>query len=659
MHEISDQKSYLYVTTPLDEDSDNRAFVLENVQGHEQISTLFHYHLQLKAANKTINTNDMIGKTVTVHIHMSNDQTRYINGVVTSFVQSEFTGNLTSYQAEIRPYFWLLTLTQNCKIFQEQTVPEIITTVLNEYDFIHLKNNLNNDYVVRDYCVQYQESSYNFITRLMEDEGIYYYFKHTQDQHELLLMDSIDSHDLCSGADTVQVASNSFDVTNDCLIRSCNFTHQMIPNQYTLKCNDYRNPELPLEETINAKTSGDLNIFSFEAERAQESKDVKQAALSRMEAFEVNEKILTGESFCRGFSAGYKFSITNHHRSDMNKEYVINQLSIHANQSQYLNTFSAFPADIPFRCQLTAVKPKVYGTQTATVVGESDSEIFTDEMGRVKVQFHWDREGKNDENCSCWIRVAQMWAGNGWGSLFIPRIGHEVLVDFIQGNPDIPVIIGSLYNGNNHPPYDLPNNKTISAIKSDSSKGSGGYNEISFDDKKDNEIFRIHSQKDTDITTLNNKSENVGNDDTYYVKNNRTKSVDGEETESIGKDKYITIGKDNFITIEKNLDESIKEDMDLSIGKNASVSIGGDYSIDITKNCFVNIEKQTNVEIKKELEINASNMISINGNKELVIKIGSAKITVKKDGTVIFQCKDFKIKSSGDISMKANNIKAN
>jgi type VI secretion system secreted protein VgrG len=648
MNVISDQNLYLFLSTPIDEGDENRAFILQHLHGQEKISSLFHYHLQLDSTMKSIHAKDILEKSVTVTIKLSNGNYRYINGIVSSFVQSGSSEGVTSYHAEIRPFFWMLTLTQHCKIFQKQSVPEIIDCVLRDYN-IDVINNINRDYEVRDYCVQYQESDYHFLARLMEDEGIFYCFKHAKDKHELILMDSTDTYEHCIGYEKIQLSSNAHDVHSEGLISECHFIYQVIPDDYTIKSADYRNPDLPLEETTQSKTSGNRSYYSFETERSLDSNFLKQASLDRMEAFEVNEKILTGKGFTKGFVSGFKFSLTNHHQSEFNQDYIINQLSISATQSEYENSFTAFPANIPFRPPKITEKPRIYGTQTATVVGEKGSEIYRDEMGRIKVQFHWDREGKGDENSSCWIRVAQPWAGIGYGTSYTPRVSHEVLIVFDQGDPDLPVVIGCLYNGKNHHPYS--DEKTISGIKSDSSKGSGGYCEISIDDQKDNEHVYIRSEKNTTIETQNNKNERIGNNETHYVEKDRKKTVKGEESESIGKDKSTSI-TDNYF-------ESVGKNKEMETGKDFSVSTGGNFIIDVAKEMIVNIKKKLDTKINNKVVIKVSDSISLTGDKELVIKIGSASVTIKKDGTIDIKCKDFNIKSSGNISMKANKIAAN
>jgi type VI secretion system secreted protein VgrG len=407
----------------------------------------------------------------------------------------------------------------------------------------------------------------------------------------------------------------------------------------------------------------------------------------RIQAEEARITRVTGSGNCRSFASGYRFKLTDHLREDMNIDYVLLSVSHVANQGiggsedtggkggTYSNSFTCIPHNVPLRPSLNTPKPIIAGTQTAIVVGPAGEEIYTDQHGRIKVQFHWDREGKNDENSSCWIRVSQLWAGAGWGAMWIPRIGHEVIVEFVEGDPDRPIITGRVYHGNNTPPYPLPDEKTKSTIKSDSSKGGGGSNEIRFEDKKGEEEIYIHGQKDETIVIENDKNQQIGHDETLSVGNDREKSVGNNQNESIGVNKSISVGENHTesigenanINIGENFTTSIGNNLTLTVGKNASESIGEkmdttigkEMSIQVGKDSTTQIGENMAVSVGKKLNIQAKDQINIFSDKQIVLKAGSASIALKKNGDIIIKGGKVSVKASGDIIMKGSKIKEN
>jgi type VI secretion system secreted protein VgrG len=388
-------------------------------------------------------------------------------------------------------------------------------------------------------------------------------------------------------------------------------------------------------------------------------------------------------------------------RDDMNdKSYVLMEVSHTATSNAagtgsedvatYSNRFFCIPHETPFRPPRTTAKPVVEGIQTAVVVGPSGEEIYTDKYGRVKVQFHWDREGKKDENSSCWIRVSQVWAGAGWGGMFIPRIGQEVIVEFLEGDPDRPIITGRVYNANQTPPYALPAEKTKSTIKSNSSLGGGGFNEFRIEDKKGNEEIFLHGQKDWTIAILNDKNQTVGHDETMMVVNNRTRTVGVNQTETIGANMSITVGKNKIETVMINDSETIGVAKELTIGgayqvsvgaamnetvggikaeevgahktvlvaENANEDIGGSMTVSVGKDFTEKIGGKHTEQVSKEYILKAKK-IQITADDEIVIKTGSSEITMKKNGDITITGGKINVKSSGDIIMKGSSIKEN
>jgi type VI secretion system secreted protein VgrG len=318
----------------------------------------------------------------------------------------------------------------------------------------------------------------------------------------------------------------------------------------------------------------------------------------RLAAHELPAKLLKGEGHCRAFCAGYTFTLTEHDRADMNDTYVLQWVSLSATQSHYANAFVAFPATVPFRPPRLTPKPRLTGAQTAVVVGKSGEEIWTDQYGRVKVQFHWDQAGHNDENSSCWVRVAQAWAGQGWGTLFIPRVGQEVVVSFLDGDPDCPLVTGTVYNAQQTVPYTLPDEQTKSTLKTNSSKGGGGFNELRFEDKKDAEEIFVHAQKDFNVTVQHDATTEVHNDATTTIKQNRTVTIQeandklvvakgdrivqvntGNETHEVKGTRSVTVTGDETHTNQANFTQEVTGNCTWKISGNLTLDVQGNVTI--------------------------------------------------------------------------------
>ncbi|MDY6992959.1 MAG: type VI secretion system tip protein TssI/VgrG, partial [Pseudomonadota bacterium] len=423
--------------------------LFKSLQGEEQLSKPFHFNLELLSQVDDLKFSQIIGQNLGITIQFPEDNQRYIHGMVSRFIQAGSDARFTIYHAELRPWLWALTLTENCR-----SVAEIIKKIFNELGFSDYRFKLMYPHEPREYCVQYQETAFNFISRLMEDEGMFYFFEHQADKHTLIIADDLGVHPACSGIDTAR------------------FCHS--PNDTT--------PEY--------------------AKRDQGDTKVRR----RIEAHELEHQLLEGQSHCFSFTAGHQFKLTEHIRAEFNRSYVLRWVAHTLSLTHYSNAFKALPVELPFRPPLTTPKPKIVSTQTAIVTGPSGEEIYTDQYGRIKVQFHWDQEGQYDENSSCWIRVNQGLAGKTWGNLFIPRIGQEVIISFLNGNPDTPIVTGAVYNGRQPVPYPLPAEQTKSTLKTNSSKGGApfaNYNELRFEDKMGQEEIYLQGEKDWNILIKN------------------------------------------------------------------------------------------------------------------------------------------------------------
>jgi type VI secretion system secreted protein VgrG len=586
------EKVYLYVNTPLDE-GDERKFFLHEIHGEEQISGLFHYRLRLKTSDNNIDFSKMIGERVTSTIELHSDGKRYINGFVSNFTQAENDEEFTTYYAEIRPWLWQLTLTSDSKIYQNQTVLEIINAVFSDLGFTDFDDRTTGTYAKREYCVQYQETAFDFISRLMEEEGIFYFFDHTEEAHTLVLVDDNGSLSPCPELSVARLRQVSAEWEQEDMIDRCIFEQRMIPNKYAAKDFNFETPDTDLLVTVAGKEAGNLRIYEYPGGFTKTA-DGEAAVKKRLEAHELPQKMLIGEGFCRAFVAGFTFDLEDHDRKDMNATYVLRFLSITAAQGRYTNTFEAFPVDAPFRPPLTTKKPRLFGTQTAVVVGKSGEEIWTDKYGRIKVQFHWDQEGKKDENSSCWVRVAQVWAGKGWGTLFIPRIGTEVVISFLNGDPDKPIIIGTVYNATQTVPYGLPGEQNSSTIMTRSTKQGQAGNEIRFNDTKDAEELFLHAQKDLNIKVENNESIDIlKNREVLIQEENDTLTVEkgeriikvntGKETHEVKGERSLTITKDETHTNEAKFTQEVSKDFTLKVNGNLTIDVKGDVTIKSAK----------------------------------------------------------------------------
>ena len=541
----------------------------------EQVSGLFRGELNMAASladASGIVAKDLIGQKVTVQVSLSNDYDvgpwRPFNGILRSFVEGRSDRRFVHYRAEVVPWLWLLTLNSGCRIFQSKSVVEIVKIVFNELkdrypDLVAFRDATTKTYTKLDYCVQYRETSFNFVSRLLEQDGIFYFFEHEDDKHTLVLADSPAAHKPCPDMAAARYMPAGGWGEFDSPVLSWESEAQLRPGKYTLRDFHMQMPSKSLEvaEPTKSEIAGNsaLEVYDYPGEYARRfNKKERQGEVEneaaklvklRMEEEEAAVLESQGTSLCRGFIPGYGFKLTNHFDRAVNGKYVLTSVRHETTQSPwyvteeeppggaepYRNSFACIPEDVPFRPPRTTPKPVIQGPQTAIVVGRKGEEIYTDEFSRIKVQFHWDREGKMDENSSCWIRVSQPWAGKSWGSVAVPRIGQEVVVDFLEGDPDQPLITGKVYNSESMPPYSLPSNGMVSGLKSNSTPGGGGYNEMSMNDTKGKELITIHAQYDMDAT--------VEHDDRQTVHNNRTINVDGTHTETIKKDTTITVSE--------------------------------------------------------------------------------------------------------------------
>jgi type VI secretion system secreted protein VgrG len=637
------------ITTPLGKD----VLLLEAFSGTEGVSELFRLEARLLAdLERTIDFNGIVGKAVTIRAFTPSGD-RFFNGIVSRFSEGESDTSFTTYYAEVVPWLWMLTQTADCRIFQNKTVPDIIKQIFSDLGFSDHAFRLSKSYPPREYCVQYRETDFNFVTRLMEQYGIFYFFEHEDGKHTLVLADTPSGHEPCPKQAKARFHREEGTLLEH-VVTSWRQEQSVRPGKYALTDYNFEMPSVSLAVNVASPTGQPkFEIYDYPGEY-QKRADGESLVRTRIEEEEAQRLLVDGGSTCAGFTAGYKFELSEHPRPRANGPYVLTRVQHQAQEPgyrsdtgafSYENRFACIPAPTPFRPTRRTPRPIVEGVQTAEVVGVSGEEIFTDKYGRVKVQFHWDREGKRDENSSCWIRVSQPWAGKQWGSIAIPRIGQEVIVDFLEGDPDQPIITGRVYNAEQMPPYALPAGAVVSGTKSNSTKGGGGYNEISLNDTKGSELITVHGQYDMSTAIEHDRRESIGNDETITIGKDRSETVGKNETIAIGENRSESVGKDETIAIGENRTETVGKDETIDITNNRTVTIGKNDQTTISENRTISVAKNSNLDVGKNLVFNAGDSIEI--------KTGSASITMKKDGTIAIKGKDISLDGSGKINIKA------
>ncbi len=629
---------YFSISTPLGKDK----LLLRRFHGEERISGLFHFHLEMQSEDPDLDFSAIVGKSATITVELADQSKRYVNGIVGRFFQAGLADGFATYHAELRPALWLLTMSADCKIFQHQSVPDIIEAVFSDLGFTDYRNGLTGSYDKREYCVQYDETAFDFVSRLMEDEGIFYFFEHEDGKHTMVLADDVSTFQSCPGADTLKYGTEELWIQQN-IVTACTLEGNVIPGKCALDDFDFEIPSTDLiasADSTVATNGASRRLYHYPGCFKTVDKGEARANL-RMEEQELAAKWLHGSSYCRAFLSGTTFTLEDHYRDDVNAKYVLSHIVHDFHWDSYTNSFEAFPSDVPFRPPRTTAKPVIPGTQTAIVVGKSGEEIWTDQYGRIKVQFHWDQVGKSDESSSCWIRVAHGWAGKAWGQIYLPRIGQEVVVSFLNGDPDRPLVTGSVYNAEQTVPYTLPDEQTKSTIKSDTSKGGDGFNELRFEDKKDLQEIYFQAEKDFNRVVKNNDTLKVGfdkmdaGDQTIDIYNNRTTTIDqGNETLQIktgnrvfkvdtGNETHEVKGT-REITITGKETHNDKDDFNHNVDKNFELKVKGDLTIDVTGKVTIKSGKAMLLDCGASLTAKAAQSLTNQAGTELTNKAGTS-----------------------------------
>jgi type VI secretion system secreted protein VgrG len=542
--------------------------LFHHMDGEEELGRPFKYDLRLLSKDGNLVLSDLLGQVVTVELDLAeatptpNDGVRHFNGYVTRFSREGVHQNYHVYSATVRPWLWLLSQASNCRIFQNKTVPEIIKEVFRAHGLTDFKESLTGDYSPHEFVVQYKETDLNFVSRLMEDEGIYYFFAHQADKHTLVLADSQSAHQTVAGYEEVPyLRQGSLEQALPDHFDDWESAQQIVPGTVVLNDFNFETPRANLLVTRSAPNPHEKADFERYDYPGEYPKSSVGEVLARLHLEELNAQYeqARGGGNARGLSTGSLFKLTGYPIDSENREYLLTATAFSIEGPEYESQlggrtaelfrcrFAAIDSKCPFRTQYGTLRPTISGPQTATVVGKDGEDIWTDKYGRVKVQFHWDRDGKDDENSSCWVRVAQMWAGPKFGAINIPRIGDEVIVDFLEGDPDRPLITGRVYNADNMPPYTLPDNKTQTGVKTRSTKGGNpdNFNEIRFEDLKGKEELHIQAERDMTTHVKRNQSTNVDGDQSITVIGNQSVTIQGKGKSPIQSTTSVT-GKHTF-----------------------------------------------------------------------------------------------------------------
>lgn len=572
--------------------------IVTALRGHDEISQGFVFELDLVGTAQDVKPEALLGRGLAVEAEAGDPQ-RWFYGLVSTFRLVRVEERRAFYAVELRPWLWLLGLTTDCRIFQNLSVVEIVAEIFGKYPEARFEKRLQGIYSPREYCVQIDETDLDFVQRLLEHEGIFYFFEYAEDGHTLVLADDLSQLRSAPGAAEALYQNEATAGRRDRdYLREWLPASSLRPRAFVHTDYDFEKPAL----SLLAKLSGEPQPQGFVGEHYRQPGahlDLARGdALARLRLDELQASHLRvrASGTVRGLAAGRRFALRGYPREDQNTDYVVLRADYHLVDPEYESALAgaggetfwisilAAPAKAAYRPPRTTPRPVMRGPQTATVVGPAGEEIFTDRYGRVKVQFHWDRLGKRDENSSCFIRVSQAWAGAGWGFVQVPRIGQEVIVDFLEGDPDRPIVTGRVYNAAETPPYGLPASASQSGWKSNSTPGGGGWNELRFEDKAGSEQVYFQAQKDHQLLVKNDRAKLVQHDQSDRIDNNAKHSVGVNLDEDVGKNKTTQVGVDRTVAIGSNDSETVGLNRSLGVGSNETISIGANSTETIGAN---------------------------------------------------------------------------
>jgi type VI secretion system secreted protein VgrG len=628
------------VTTPFGPD----VLLFHAMHAREELSRVGECRLDLLSLKTDLDLDQILGRSVTVRVALQDDSIRFFNGFVTRFAQGGTYGRYRRYHANVHTWPWFMSRTADCRIFQDLSVPDIVKKVFADHPMAAFKDSLTGSYRIRTYCVQYRETDLNFVSRLLEDEGIYFYFTHEDGKHVLVLADSYSAHEACQADPIPFIAPDDLSRGDIEHVSSWTLAREVQPGNYVHDDYDFERPSVDLKTrkaVVRQYQPSTYEMYDYPGFYLQKA-DGEAIAAVRIDEHAAQFETARAGTNSKTVGAGFLFTLDKCPREDQNREHLVVAATYDLTFSdyeampdrggaEYQCNFVAMSSQQQYRPRRVAPKPFVQGPQTAVVVGPGGDEIYTDKYSRVKVQFHWDRVGEKNENSSCWVRVSQPWAGKAWGAIAIPRVGQEVIVDFLEGDPDQPIVTGRVYNAEQMPPYTLPANMTQTGIKSRSSKDgtADNFNEIRFEDKKGSEEFFMQAEK------------------TMTIK------VKGSESHSVGGARSLTVGANQTTAIKKDHSVEVTE---------------GGYNISVKKKqMFIDVpEAQFHVHGKKiwhiaEEEFTAdvhgntirmdTSSVSITGKSKITLTCGGSTIELTPAG--------IKITATGPVEVKGLPIKLN
>ncbi len=585
----------------------------------------------------------LLGEKAAMTLHLEGGSDRYIHGIVAK-VQAWEEGkeeDRKRVRLRIVPALWKLGQVRNSRIFQAKTIPDIAKEVLDAGGVEH-RESLSGNYPARDYVVQYAESDLDFVSRLLEEVGIFFFFEHEQGKETMVLADANSACAPIPGGDRLVFREPSDMVAEADFLDAFADRREVRPGALVLRDFNYLKPAVDLTAEAEADRDKELEVYDYPGGYADGGAG-KSLAKIRLEEERARAESLSGSGLTRRLSPGFQFELDEHPLAAMNDKYLVTGVQHRGHQPEVLRSaplhgegkhkdyrcqVQCIRASVPFRPERRTPRPVIPGPQTAIVVGPGGEEIYCDEHGRVKVQFHWDRLGKKDEKSSCWMRVSQAWAGPGWGALYLPRIGQEVVVEFLEGHPDLPIVTGAVYNGMNPPPVSLPGEKTKSTLRTDSSPGSGGSNELRFEDAKDAEEIYLHGQKDLKIVVENDKAQKVGGNETLTVDGDRSRTIGGNQVLEVSKNDTSTVGGNQVLEVGASRSTTVGGNHVENVGGDQNVTVGGAQAVTVA------LASAETIGAAKALTVGGAYAVNVGGvMNELVAglkaeEVGGAKVEV-------------------------------
>ena len=615
-----------FVTLAISPDT-GLGLTLDEMEAREELGRPFLITLEVSSATPKSDLHAVLGSSATITLKFPEKPTRHFNGVISRVGYRGLVGGGYRYRLELRPWIWLLSQHQDCRIFSAKSPWTIMTDLFREAGFTDFADKRQNGLgdTVLDFCVQYRETTLDFVSRLMEQYGLYFYTAHADGSHTINFADDPNSHDSAGEAIPYQYDQSNWRAADD-HVWDWSADASIQPGAYTFREYNFTTPkaDLTAKSLISGQhTHGTSEVYDYPG-RYDTANDGQKVAQVRMQDFDARRQTCGGTSNSRKLGAGTKFTLSDFPDAAANQEYLITESVCSVKRAEtrsfqgeedLVDTFrcvmQAVPSSRPFRLPDHTPRPMIRGPQTARVTGESGQEVTTDQYGRIKVKFPWDRSATNDQNSSCWIRVAQSWAGQSWGAMFIPRLGQEVVVEFLEGNPDRPLVTGAVYNADMTVPYALPGNKTRSTVKTNSSTGGGGFNEWRFEDKKGEEEVFFQAQKDFNETILHNHTATIKNDTTTTVQEgNRSLTV------SQGNDTH-TVSQGNRSATVSQGDESLT----VSQGKRAVTVSAGDDTLTVSAG-------------DQTITVSAGSS-TIEAGTKITLKVGGNSIEISQQGITV------------------------